>query len=153
MDRALTIARDTMPNYNLTPRGVQMFRRLPFFGNFITFAAESVRSGMSILRRGYQEILDGAATGNALLTQTGMARLGSFAAVLSLPSYLSIKSRLKNNISDEADIGIKELLPEYLKTGDIYYLSPIEFADNGDVMLTINNMAYTNPYAMWRESF
>ena len=153
VDRALTIARDTMPNYNLTPRGVQMFRRLPFFGNFITFAAESVRSGMSILRRGYQEILDGAATGNALLTQTGMARLGSFAAVLSLPSYLSIKSRLKNNISDEADIGIKELLPEYLKTGDIYYLSPIEFADNGDVMLTINNMAYTNPYAMWREPF
>mgnify|MGYP003110385228 FL=1 len=153
VDRALTIARDTMPNYNLTPRGVQMFRRLPFFGNFITFAAESVRSGMSILRRGYQEILDGAATGNVLLTQTGMARLGSFAAVLGLPSYLSIKSRLKNNISDEADIGIKELLPEYLKTGDIYYLSPLEFANNGDVMLTINNMAYTNPYAMWREPF
>jgi hypothetical protein len=63
--------RNTYPTYSKVPKFIQDVRKIPFFGNFISFQAEILRTGMNIMDMGLKQ----AAHSNPRIRQMGINRL------------------------------------------------------------------------------
>ena len=63
--------RNTYPTYSKVPQFIQDVRKIPFFGNFISFQAEILRTGMNIMDMGLKQ----AAHSNPRIKQMGVNRL------------------------------------------------------------------------------
>jgi len=72
---AARIVRDTFPNYDKVPKGIQRLRELPI-GNFVAFPAEIMRTSTNIVRQASKEIT----SGNRVLRIRGEKRLAGFIA-------------------------------------------------------------------------
>ena len=72
--RAASIVKNTMPNYDMIPKGIKQLRNMPF-GNFISFPAEIARTSYNIVKQAADEI----ASPNAVIKRRGQARLVGFA--------------------------------------------------------------------------
>ena len=70
--------RDTMPNYDRVPRGIQAIRELPL-GNFVAYPTEIIRTTLKITRLASQEIT----SGNPVLRNRGLKRLSGLAVTTS----------------------------------------------------------------------
>tara|TARA_R110000824_G_scaffold117409_1_gene269349 strand:+ start:7665 stop:15707 length:8043 start_codon:yes stop_codon:yes gene_type:complete len=76
--QASDIVRDTFPNYDRVPRGVQAARELPL-GSFMAFPTEIMRTSTHIIRRASKEIT----SGSPVLRARGLRRLAGFATTTS----------------------------------------------------------------------
>ena len=47
--------RNTYPTYSKVPQFIQDIRKIPFFGNFVSFQAEILRTGMNIMNFGLRQ--------------------------------------------------------------------------------------------------
>ena len=63
--------RNTYPTYSKVPEAIKMLRKIPFFGNFVSFPAEMTRTSFNLVDIGMKEI----ASSNPLLRQIGYRRL------------------------------------------------------------------------------
>ena len=63
--------RNTYPTYSKVPQFIQDIRKIPFFGNFVSFQAEILRTGMHIINMGLKQ----AAHPNPRIRQKGLRRL------------------------------------------------------------------------------
>ena len=63
--------RNTYPTYSKVPQFIQDIRKIPFFGNFVSFQAEILRTGTNIMNIGLKQ----AAHSNPRIRQMGLRRL------------------------------------------------------------------------------
>ena len=63
--------RNTYPTYSKVPQFIQDIRKIPFFGNFVSFQAEILRTGMNIMNFGLRQ----AAHSDPRIRQMGLNRL------------------------------------------------------------------------------
>ncbi len=63
--------RNTYPTYSKVPQFIKDIRKIPFFGNFVSFQAEILRTGMNIMNVGLKQ----AAHSNPRIRQMGLRRL------------------------------------------------------------------------------
>ena len=75
---AAKIVSNTMPNYDLIPKGLKAMRAMPF-GNFVAFPAEITRTSLMILKQSAKEI----SSNNAVLRKRGLQRLAGFTTTTS----------------------------------------------------------------------
>lgn len=68
--QAAEVVKNTIPDYNLVPRGIKNLRKLPM-GNFVGFSTEILRTSFNIFRVGVREIK----SGNSVLIDRGLKRL------------------------------------------------------------------------------
>ena len=73
--------RNTYPTYSKVPQFIQDIRKIPFFGNFVSFQAEILRTGTNIISFGLRQ----AAHKDPRIRQMGMRRL--MAASLGFYGY------------------------------------------------------------------
>ncbi len=50
------VVKNTYPTYSRVPEAIQMIRRFPFMGNFVSFQAEAYRVAWNTMAQGYSEI-------------------------------------------------------------------------------------------------
>ena len=63
--------RNTYPTYSKVPQFIKDIRKIPFFGNFVSFQAEILRTGMNIMNFGLRQ----ASHPNPRIRQMGLNRL------------------------------------------------------------------------------
>ena len=63
--------RNTYPTYSKVPQFIKDIRKIPFFGNFVSFQAEILRTGVNIMDLGLKQ----AAHSNPRIRQMGLRRL------------------------------------------------------------------------------
>ena len=63
--------RNTYPTYSKVPQFIKDIRKIPFFGNFVSFQAEILRTGMNIMDLGLKQ----ASHSNPRIRQMGLNRL------------------------------------------------------------------------------
>ena len=77
-EAAAFMLRNTYPTYSKVPPAIQGLRNIPFFGNFVSFPAEMLRTGTLSLAMSLKNI----ASGNPVLRQMGYRNLmGGYLAV------------------------------------------------------------------------
>ena len=63
--------KNTYPTYSKVPEIIKIIRKVPFFGNFVSFPAEMTRTSFNLVDIGMKEV----ASSNALIRQMGYRRL------------------------------------------------------------------------------
>mgnify|MGYP006397855757 FL=1 len=94
--RAATIVKNTLPNYEAIPEGIKLLRTIPL-GNFVSFPAEILRTSFHVVRQGSKEIT----SGNSVLRKRGLKRLAGFATANVGYSYLAKQSWDHYGMSDQ----------------------------------------------------
>ena len=125
------IVKNTYPTYSRIPEAVNMIRRFPFVGNFISFQAESYRTAYMTAQLALQEIK----SDNPKIRQIGAQRMTG--ALM----YKTIKLALLSYYSNAAGMGLVGLLgyftddeEEKKKENDVRKFLP-EWATNSDIVV------------------
>ena len=88
--RAAEIIKNTMPNYDLVPKGIKAIRELPV-GNFVSFPSEIIRTSAYIAKQASEEIALGL-KGNDVMLKRGSARLAGMIGTNAMWSGLAAGS-------------------------------------------------------------
>lgn len=88
--RAAEIVKNTMPNYDLVPKGIKAIRELPI-GNFVSFPSEIIRTSAYIAKQASEEIALGL-KGNDVMLKRGSARLAGMIGTNAVWSGLAAGS-------------------------------------------------------------
>ena len=88
--RAAEIVKNTMPNYDLVPKGIKAIRELPI-GNFVSFPSEIIRTSAYIAKQASEEITLGL-KGNDVMLKRGSARLAGMIGTNAMWSGLAAGS-------------------------------------------------------------
>ena len=112
-EMAAKITRNTVPNYEYVPEFIKALRRMPV-GNFVSFPAEILRTGVGIVQQGIKEIND------PILRAIGMKRLAGLAATTAVvpPAIVSMFKTIYDITEDEL-AAIKRFLPDWSKNSTI----------------------------------
>ena len=101
---AAEVIKSTFPTYDRVPPGIKAIRELPL-GNFVAFPAEIIRTSGNILRRASKEIT----SGNGILLERGLRRLGGFTGSMSAWAGASYGSAAALGWTDEKREGAEVL--------------------------------------------
>lgn len=126
-DEAALITRDVLPNYDLVPEFLKDLRRMPMFGRFFSFMAESVRISANSITRGINEvkfgnalITDGAEEAGKLVRNRGSLRLGAFTAVAGGTATAAQEtSKVLAGLGSDTLDAIKDFLPDYMRNSNV----------------------------------
>ena len=137
---AAEIIKNTMPNYDRVVKGVKALREMPI-GNFVSFPAEIARTSAHIIGRSMKEIN----SGNKVLAQRGLARLGGFA---TLNAGWFVGGQL-----GYAALGFSETENEGLQTNaesySLHHNKQILRGDDGEMY--VHDPTYVNSYDVWQD--
>ena len=125
----------TYPTYSRVPLAIKGMRRIPVAGNFISFPAEIVRTGLNTFKLAKEEMSTPG------LREIGAKRFGSMAAttiaILSLP-------RIYNHLNDVSSDELKALrrfIPDWSANGNI------ASTNHGEGKWDYVDLDYTDPYS------
>ena len=144
---AAEVVKDTMPTYNMIPRGIKQLRRMPI-GAFPAFTAEMFRNTKEIIKIGSRDVLKGLQEGNAQLVRAGASRLaGLTTAFVAGQQYLQ-HQRKQFGIRLEDDEILRLLGADWQKDEIREYISPIfKNPQTGKLEVRSRNLTYTLPHA------
>jgi hypothetical protein len=139
--RAASIVKNTLPNYEAIPMGIKQLRNLPL-GNFISFPAEVMRTSYHIVKQASKEIN----STNSVIKRRGQARLLGFVTANVGYGMLAEMSHKTFNMSDQ-EVEDRRILKsgEYSSGHDLIYSQD----ENGDYYTT--NTEYLNSYYYLKE--
>jgi len=139
--RAASIVKNTLPNYEAIPMGIKQLRNLPL-GNFISFPAEVLRTSFHIVKQSAKEIN----STNSVIKRRGQARLLGFVTANVGYGMLAEMSHKTFNMSDQ-EVEDRRILKsgEYSSGHDLIYSQD----ENGDYYTT--NTEYLNSYYYLKE--
>ena len=137
-EEAARIVRNTVPNYNMAPDFIRQIRKLPV-GNFIAFPYEILRTSMTTVRRGLEELSDP----NEAIKAIGRRRLIGAAATAGAlgPALAFMGQQLSGVSSDEVDAYKRSMGAPWERNA---VMIPIGRHDDGTPKLL--NFSYSNPY-------
>lgn len=133
------IVKNTYPTYSRIPEAVNMIRRFPFVGNFISFQAESYRTAYMTAQLALQEIksdnpkirrIGAQRMTGALMYKTiklGILSYYSYAAGMGLVGLLGYFTDDEEEKQKENDV--RKFLPEWATNSDIV----VQQASNGKI--------------------
>jgi|19_taG_2_1085344.scaffolds.fasta_scaffold02504_3 uncharacterized protein (UPF0335 family) len=136
--------RNTYPTYSKVPEAIKMIRKIPFFGNFVSFPAEMTRTSFNLIDIGMKE----AASSNPLLRQIGYRRLLGTYTVMGGASTgaLKLASALTGVTSEQLDAYKRSFAAEWNANS---VLIPIdEWVDGKGKAI---NFSYFSPYNVVQE--
>ena len=108
-EAAAFMLRNTYPTYSKVPPAIQGLRNIPFFGNFVSFPAEMLRTGTLSLAMSLKNI----ASGNPVLRQMGYRNLmGGYLAVKGIgqAAHVTANTLTGNTQEQWASIHVQALL-------------------------------------------
>ena len=133
-NKAADTVRNNIPNYDYVGEYVRFLRFSPI-GNFVSFPAEIIRTGINVAKQGFREIQDDN------LRSIGMKRLaglGLFGFAMGEGAVLA--GQLAYGVSNKTLNSLKEYLPEWSKNSNIV---PIKSKDGE---LHYIDFSHTNAY-------
>ena len=133
-NKAADTVRNNIPNYDYVGEYVRFLRFSPI-GNFVSFPAEIIRTGINVAKQGFREIQDDN------LRSIGMKRLaglGLFGFAMGEGAVLA--GQLAYGVSNKTLNSLKEFLPEWSKNSNIV---PIKSKDGE---LHYIDFSHTNAY-------
>jgi hypothetical protein len=131
--------RNTYPTYSKVPPVIQEFRKVPFFGNFVSFSAEMIRTGTTSTAMSLRHI----ASDNPALRQMGYKQLmGAYLAVHGIGKGLSALSYyLTGSRREEWEAYQRSAAAPWDKNSQLYAITGWE---NGKAAAI--NFSYFSPY-------
>ena len=94
------LVKNTYPTYSRVPEAIQMIRRFPFMGNFVSFQAEAYRVAWNSMAQGYSEIR----SKNPEIRKIGAKRLAGAS------TYIASKSAITAYYGKSVGIGAMGLI-------------------------------------------
>ena len=141
-EEAAEIVRNTIPNYDLIPKGIKSLRELPF-GNFVAFPAEIIRTSAHIIKQASKEI----ASGNKEIAERGLKRLAGFSTVMAGPSNLEqLSIEQMGWTPEQAEWANTLVSPEWSQD------SPKIWMLSEEGKLFYNDTQFANPYSYLQEA-
>jgi len=141
-EEAAEIVRNTIPNYDLIPKGIKSLRELPF-GNFVAFPAEIIRTSAHIIKQASKEIT----SGNKEIVERGLKRLAGFTTVMAGPGNLEqLSIEQMGWTPEQAEWANTLVSPEWSQD------SPKIWMVSEDGKLFYNDTQFANPYSYLQEA-
>ena len=140
LDEAAAFAlRNTYPTYSKVPPVVQELRKIPFFGNFVSFPSEMLRTGVTSVAMSLRHI----ASDNPVLRQMGYKQLmGGFLATYGLGTSLAaISYNLTGSTKEQWDAYKRSIAAPWDKNSQLYAVTGWK---NGEAAAI--NFSYFSPY-------
>ena len=140
LDEAAAFAlRNTYPTYSKVPPVVQELRKIPFFGNFVSFPSEMLRTGVTSIAMSLRHI----ASDNPVLRQMGYKQLmGAFLATYGLGTSLAaISYNLTGSTKEQWDAYKRSIAAPWDKNSQLYAVTGWENGKSAAI-----NFSYFSPY-------
>ena len=136
---AATLIRETYPTYSKVPKLIQLIRRVPFIGNFVSFPAEILRTTFTTSALAAKHI----ASDNPTLRELGYRTLmGQFITYGGIGAGVTALGHAMTNVTTQQISDIKQYFaPEFMRFSD---LVPISNIDKGVVKVFDNSRYF--PY-------
>ena len=136
---AATLIRETYPTYSKVPKLIQLIRRVPFIGNFVSFPAEILRTTFTTSALAAKHI----ASDNPTLRELGYRTLmGQFITYGGIGAGVNALGHAMTNVTTQQISDIKQYFaPEFMRFSD---LVPITNIDKGVVKVFDNSRYF--PY-------
>ena len=124
-ENAADIVRNNIPNYDYVGSYIRGLRKLPF-GNFVSFPAEILRTGINTIVKGVEEFRDPLTRGIGFKRLLGMGAFG-----IGAGKGVEETAQLLTGVTNETINSLKEFLPEWSQNstlipikqdGQIYYI-------------------------------
>ena len=112
-ETAADTVRNNIPNYDFVSPLVKFARRLPF-GNFISFPAEILRTGVNTIKQGVREYNDPLTRGIGLQRLLGVGIFG-----VGLGKAVEESAQLISGTSNKTVNALKQFLPEWSKNSTL----------------------------------
>ena len=127
------------PTYSEVPEFVKAFRKIPFFGNFVSFPSAMIQSTVSNLEIGMKLIN----SSNEKIRQKGFKKLISSITNLAVvgPTVSTIAQKMTGITSDMMENFQQNLGPDYSKQSTLIPVTKVK-----DGVFKYYNFSYTNPY-------
>tara|TARA_R100000008_G_scaffold68991_1_gene46297 strand:+ start:1053 stop:5507 length:4455 start_codon:yes stop_codon:yes gene_type:complete len=138
-EAAAYMLRNTYPTYSKVPPVIQEIRKIPLFGNFVSFPSEMLRTGVTSINMSLKHI----ASDNPALRQMGYKQLmGGYMAVKGVGAGLSALSYFLTNSSKEQwQAYSRSGAPTWDKNSDFIALKPWVNGESAYI-----NFSYFSPY-------
>ena len=138
-EAAAFMLRNTYPTYSKVPPAIQQLRKIPFFGNFVSFPSEMLRTGTTSIAMSLKNIT----SSNPRLRQMGIKQLMSaylagygFGAGLTAVSYY-----LTGTTQEQWDAWKRSGAAPWDQNSQMYAITPFK---NGEAAAI--NFSYFSPY-------
>lgn len=102
------IVKNTYPTYSRVPEAIQLIRRFPLLGNFVSFQAESWRTAYNTLNIAKNEMK----SDNPKVRKIGRER------IIGITSYLAVKDTLVSYLSVQAGMGLSGIIGSLIDDDD-----------------------------------
>tara|TARA_X000001382_G_scaffold52228_1_gene35626 strand:- start:83 stop:1963 length:1881 start_codon:yes stop_codon:yes gene_type:complete len=121
---AATLIRDTYPTYSKVPKAIQLIRRVPFIGNFVSFPAEILRTTFTTSALAAKHIM----SNNAALRELGYRTLiGQYVTYGGIGAGVTYLGQAMSNLDSQQLKDLKEYFaPEFMRYSDLVPLTPME---------------------------
>ena len=136
-DEASSIVRDTIPNYDRLPVGLQQLRRMPFVAPFISWHYEMFATIFRGMARARMEVK----SGNPKLQAIGRRRMIGYAASAAIPSVLSAASAAMFGYDEKDKRAFRSLMPSWDENSTFFYLP------GGENKVRAVSLSYLDAYA------
>ena len=138
-EAAAYMVRNTYPTYSKVPQVIQEIRKIPLFGNFVSFPSEMLRTGVTSINMSLKHI----ASDNPALRQMGYKQLmGGYMAVKGVGAGLSALSYFLTDSSQEQWQAYQRSgAPTWDKNSDFIALEPWVNGKSSYI-----NFSYFSPY-------
>jgi hypothetical protein len=114
--KAAQLTRGTVPTWGEMPKAIQMLRRFPITGTFVSFPYEMIRTTINAIDIGLKEIKDPR-------TRTiGAKRLAGTITAIGAVSAASLFSKMVNNINKDDEDGIRRFLAPWMINSELFFL-------------------------------
>jgi len=121
---AATLIRDTYPTYSKVPKAIQLIRRVPFIGNFVSFPAEILRTTFTTSALAAKHIMSNNPTLRELGYRTLMGQYITYGGIGAGVTYLG---QSMSNLDSQQIKDLKEyFVPEFMRYSDLVPLTPME---------------------------
>ena len=171
---AATIVKDVMPMYNRVPQALRFMDRIPFFGNFTSFASENIRNGFNTLYIASKELAFEVGPGSRKLLTDRLVKRGVSADVAEaqikafegsirangsqrmfntlavsniVPAQMTKLSQRLTYTSEEQMQAIQDSQEDFMAGDDFIVLS-----NDHKGNFTVMNTSYHNPYGYIRSA-
>ena len=143
-NEAASIVRNNIPNYAYVGNAVKGLRKLPV-GNFVSFPAEIIRTGVNIVERGLDEIFYTTRINGKLvnpLKTVGLRRLSGMAfTTTAVPAGVVAGMSALYDVTDEERAALKNYVASWSKNST---LVPIRNKETGK--LSVIDFSHSNAY-------